>query len=185
MSQQNKRRHMSNCLFLCIFSIRARCSLRKTNKKVTCKSLHFLYRTLLFSTLAVSCWLWVLQYFEFPFKFPEQFSVACIFIILRWVESFFNFKSMMNQEGIVKDSKLIARNVSLTNLTDSIKTILKTKGKDSSKSMTPCQIKLIGKHGLLTLPLQGKDTKKEGGNWSTNRCLQEIQWKQFPLNNVG
>ena len=146
MSQENKRWHMSNCLFLSFFSIRARCSLRKTNKKVTCKSSHFLHRTLLFSTLAASCWLWVLQYFEFPFKFPEQFSVACIFIILRWMESFFNFKSMMNQEGIVKDSKVIACNVSLTNLTDSIKTILKTIAKDSSKSMTPCQIKLIGKH---------------------------------------
>lgn len=75
----------------------------------------------------------------------------------------------MNQEGIVKDRKVIACNVSLTNLTDSIKTILKTIEKDYSKSKTPCQIKLIGKHSLPTLPLQGKDTKK-GRNWSTNRC---------------
>ena len=46
------------------------------------------------------------------------------------MESFFCFKSMMNKKSIVEDHKVIASNVSLTDLTDSIKTILEKQNKE-------------------------------------------------------
>jgi len=46
------------------------------------------------------------------------------------MESFFCFKTMMNKKSIAEDRKVIASNVSLTDLTDSIKTILEKQNKD-------------------------------------------------------
>lgn len=46
------------------------------------------------------------------------------------MESFFCFKSMMNKKSIVEDHEVIASNVSLTDLTDSIKTILEKQNKE-------------------------------------------------------
>ena len=45
------------------------------------------------------------------------------------MESFFCLKTMMNKKSIVEDHKVIASNVSLTDLTDSIKTILEKQTK--------------------------------------------------------
>ena len=42
---------------------------------------------------------------------------------------------MMNKKSIVEDHKVIASNVTLTDLTDSIKTILKKKNKKKNKEM--------------------------------------------------
>lgn len=53
-----------------------------------------------------------------------------IFFILSRMESFFCFKTMMNKKSIAEDCKVIASNVSLTDLTDSIKTILEKQNKD-------------------------------------------------------
>lgn len=80
--------------------------------------------------LAVSCWLRILQ-LEFLFKCPKNVSVTVIFFVLSRMESFFRFKAMMNKKSIVEDHKVIASNVSLTDLTDSIKTILEKQNKDN------------------------------------------------------
>ena len=66
---------------------------------------------------------------EFPFKRSKNVSVTVIFFILSRVESFFCLEAMMNKKSIVEDHKVIASNVTLTDLTDSIKTILKKKTK--------------------------------------------------------
>lgn len=65
--------------------------------------------------------------FEFLFKRSKNVSVTVIFFILSRVESFFCLEAMMNKKSIVEDHKVIASNVTLTDLTDSIKTILKKK----------------------------------------------------------
>ena len=64
---------------------------------------------------------------EFLFKRSKNVSVTVIFFILSRVESFFCLEAMMNKKSIVEDHKVIASNVTLTDLTDSIKTILKKK----------------------------------------------------------
>ena len=55
------------------------------------------------------------------------------------MESFFCFKTMMNKKSIVKDHKVMASNVSLADLTDSIKTILEKQNRDMIKiKVIPC-----------------------------------------------
>ena len=105
--------------------------------------------------LAVSCWLTILQ-LEFLFKCPKNVSVAVIFFILSRMESFFCFKTMMDKKSIVEDHKVITSNVSLTDLTDSIKTILEKQNKEI------IEIKVITDIVCWSFP----HLRRHNSNWS-------------------